>query len=51
MFAAGSTHAGSICNVALGDGSVRGINPQALDTLSLVYLAGARDGEIQPIDF
>jgi prepilin-type N-terminal cleavage/methylation domain-containing protein/prepilin-type processing-associated H-X9-DG protein len=51
VFAAGSTHAGGICNVTMGDGSVRSLNAQTIDTLSLVYLAGIRDGEIQSPDF
>jgi prepilin-type N-terminal cleavage/methylation domain-containing protein/prepilin-type processing-associated H-X9-DG protein len=51
VFAAGSLHAGGICNVAMGDGSVHGLNAPAMDFLSLIYLAGARDGEIQGIDF
>jgi prepilin-type N-terminal cleavage/methylation domain-containing protein/prepilin-type processing-associated H-X9-DG protein len=51
VFAAGSKHAGGICNVALADGSVRGINAMAIDPLSLAYLAGTRDGEIQSPDF
>jgi prepilin-type N-terminal cleavage/methylation domain-containing protein/prepilin-type processing-associated H-X9-DG protein len=51
VFAAGSRHAGGICNVAMGDGSVRGINAPNIDSLSLAYLAGARDGEIQGTDF
>jgi prepilin-type N-terminal cleavage/methylation domain-containing protein/prepilin-type processing-associated H-X9-DG protein len=48
---AGSMHAGGICNVTFADGSVRGLNAPALDALSLYYLAGARDGEIQSADF
>jgi prepilin-type N-terminal cleavage/methylation domain-containing protein len=51
VFAAGSLHAGGVCNVVLGDGSVRGLNAPALDSLSLIYLAGYRDGEIQGFDF
>jgi prepilin-type N-terminal cleavage/methylation domain-containing protein/prepilin-type processing-associated H-X9-DG protein len=51
VFAAGSTHAGGICNVAMGDGSVHGLNAPSIDSLSLYYLAGYRDGEIQGIDF
>jgi prepilin-type N-terminal cleavage/methylation domain-containing protein/prepilin-type processing-associated H-X9-DG protein len=51
VFAAGSMHSGGICNVAMADGSVRGLNAPAIDTLSLAYLAGARDGEIQGADF
>src|SRR5262249_54429781 len=51
VFSAGGMHTGGLCNVALGDGSVRGINASGIDSLSLVYMAGARDGEIQPFDF
>jgi prepilin-type N-terminal cleavage/methylation domain-containing protein/prepilin-type processing-associated H-X9-DG protein len=51
VFAAGSLHAGGVCNVAFADGSVRGLNAPALDSLSLYYLAGVRDGEIQGADF
>jgi prepilin-type N-terminal cleavage/methylation domain-containing protein/prepilin-type processing-associated H-X9-DG protein len=51
VFAAGSKHAGGICNVAMADGSVRGINAPSIDSLSLAYLAGARDGEVQSPDF
>jgi prepilin-type N-terminal cleavage/methylation domain-containing protein/prepilin-type processing-associated H-X9-DG protein len=51
VFAAGSLHAGGICNVAMGDGSVHGLSAPNIDTLSLIYLAGYRDGEIQGIDF
>ena len=50
-FAAGSLHAGSICNVAMADGSVKGLNFRSIDSLSLAYLAGSRDGEIQGTDF
>jgi prepilin-type N-terminal cleavage/methylation domain-containing protein/prepilin-type processing-associated H-X9-DG protein len=50
VFAAGSKHAGGLCNVAMADGSVRGINA-SIDSLALAYLAGARDGEIQSPDF
>jgi prepilin-type N-terminal cleavage/methylation domain-containing protein/prepilin-type processing-associated H-X9-DG protein len=50
-FAAGSLHTGGVCNVAMADGSVRGINASNIDILSLTYLAGARDGEIQSADF
>jgi prepilin-type N-terminal cleavage/methylation domain-containing protein/prepilin-type processing-associated H-X9-DG protein len=51
VFAAGSKHTGGICNVAMGDGSVRGINAPNIDSLSLAYLAGTKDGEIQSPDF
>jgi prepilin-type N-terminal cleavage/methylation domain-containing protein len=50
-FAAGSFHAAGICNVALADGSVRSLNAARIDSLTAVYLAGARDGEIQGFDF
>jgi prepilin-type processing-associated H-X9-DG protein len=51
VFAAGSLHAGGICNVAMADGSVRGLNAPVIDSLSLAYLAGTQDGEIQSTDF
>jgi prepilin-type processing-associated H-X9-DG protein len=51
VYSAGSLHAGGICNVAMADGSVKGLNVKAMDSLSLAYLAGARDGEIQGTDF
>jgi prepilin-type N-terminal cleavage/methylation domain-containing protein/prepilin-type processing-associated H-X9-DG protein len=51
VYAAGSLHAGNICNVAMADGSVKGLNVKAMDSLSLAYLAGARDGEVQNTDF
>jgi prepilin-type N-terminal cleavage/methylation domain-containing protein/prepilin-type processing-associated H-X9-DG protein len=51
VFAAGSLHTGGICNVAMADGSVRSITASNIDALSLTYLAGARDGEIQTADF
>jgi prepilin-type N-terminal cleavage/methylation domain-containing protein/prepilin-type processing-associated H-X9-DG protein len=51
VFSAGGLHAGGICNVTMGDGSVRSLNAQAIDNFSLIYLAGIRDGEIQGIDF
>jgi hypothetical protein len=35
----------------MADGSVRAINAANVDSLSLAYLAGARDGEIQSPDF
>jgi prepilin-type processing-associated H-X9-DG protein len=49
-YAAGSLHAANVCNVAFADGSVKGMNFRSIDSLSLAYLAGARDGEIQPTD-
>ena len=51
VFAAGSRHTGGLCNVAMGDGSVRGLNAPNIDSLSLAYLAGTRDGEVQTPDF
>jgi prepilin-type N-terminal cleavage/methylation domain-containing protein/prepilin-type processing-associated H-X9-DG protein len=51
VFVPGSLHSNGICNVALADGSVRGLNAQNIDSLSLAYLAGVRDGEIQSLDF
>jgi prepilin-type processing-associated H-X9-DG protein len=51
VFAAGSRHTGGLCNVAMADGSVRGLNAPNIDSLSLAYLAGTRDGEIQTPDF
>jgi hypothetical protein len=35
----------------MADGSVRGLNAPNLDSLSLVYLAGVRDGIVQGTDF
>ena len=51
VFSAGSLHSNFICNVAMGDGSVRGLNPGNIDTFSLSYLTGVRDGIIQGTDF
>jgi prepilin-type N-terminal cleavage/methylation domain-containing protein/prepilin-type processing-associated H-X9-DG protein len=51
VFAAGSLHSGGVCNVAMADGSVRSLNAPNVDSLSLAYLAGTRDGEIQSPDF
>jgi prepilin-type N-terminal cleavage/methylation domain-containing protein/prepilin-type processing-associated H-X9-DG protein len=51
VFAAGSLHAGNICNIAMGDGSVRGLNARAIDSFSLSYLTGTKDGQIQGTDF
>jgi len=51
VFAAGSLHAGGVCNFTMADGSVKGINVKSIDSLSLVYLTGAKDGEIQGSDF
>jgi hypothetical protein len=49
-FAAGSFHTGNICNVSLADGSTRSVNVRNIDSLTAVYLAGIRDGIIQPVD-
>jgi prepilin-type N-terminal cleavage/methylation domain-containing protein/prepilin-type processing-associated H-X9-DG protein len=51
VFAAGSMHAGGICNVAFADGSVRGLQTAGIDSLSLAYLAGIMDGEMQSPEF
>jgi len=51
VFAAGSMHANNVINMALADGSVRGINPRSIDSLSLSYMVGTHDGEIQTLDF
>src|SRR5262249_32432545 len=51
VFAPGSLHTNNICYVAMADGSVRGLNVRAMDSLSLAYLAGIQDGEIQSPDF
>jgi prepilin-type N-terminal cleavage/methylation domain-containing protein/prepilin-type processing-associated H-X9-DG protein len=51
VFAAGSMHANNICNVAMADGSVKGLNAPVIDTLSLSYLTGTRDGMVQGTDF
>jgi prepilin-type N-terminal cleavage/methylation domain-containing protein/prepilin-type processing-associated H-X9-DG protein len=51
VFAAGSLHAGGLCNVAMADGSVKGLNVRNMDSLSLAYLAGGKDGEVQGTDF
>jgi prepilin-type N-terminal cleavage/methylation domain-containing protein/prepilin-type processing-associated H-X9-DG protein len=46
----GSRHANGICNMALADGSVRAMNVQFLDPLSLDYLTGAKDGQVQALN-
>jgi prepilin-type N-terminal cleavage/methylation domain-containing protein/prepilin-type processing-associated H-X9-DG protein len=51
VFAAGSLHTNNICNVAMADGSVRGLNARGIDSFSLSYLTGVRDGIIQGTDF
>jgi prepilin-type N-terminal cleavage/methylation domain-containing protein/prepilin-type processing-associated H-X9-DG protein len=50
VFVPGSLHAGSIINVALADGSVKGMNFKSIDSLSLAYLTGTKDGIVQPTD-
>jgi prepilin-type N-terminal cleavage/methylation domain-containing protein/prepilin-type processing-associated H-X9-DG protein len=51
VFAAGSMHANNLCNIAMADGSVKGLNARTVDTFSLSYLAGTKDGMIQGTDF
>jgi prepilin-type processing-associated H-X9-DG protein len=51
VFAAGSLHAGGVCNVAMGDGSVRGINAPNISSPVLAFLTGGRDGQIVSPDF
>jgi prepilin-type N-terminal cleavage/methylation domain-containing protein/prepilin-type processing-associated H-X9-DG protein len=51
VYVPGSLHTNNICNVAMADGSVRGLNVRAMDSLSLAYLCGLQDGEIQSPDF
>jgi prepilin-type N-terminal cleavage/methylation domain-containing protein/prepilin-type processing-associated H-X9-DG protein len=51
VFAAGSTHANNVVNVALADGSVKGLSPRAIDSLSLSYITGTKDGQVQGTDF
>jgi prepilin-type N-terminal cleavage/methylation domain-containing protein/prepilin-type processing-associated H-X9-DG protein len=51
VFAAGSLHTNNLCNIAMADGSVKGLNAGAIDTFSLSYLTGTRDGMIQGTDF
>lgn len=46
----GSLHSGSVINVSLGDGSVRSVNPNNIDWLSMSYLVGIGDGVIQSLD-
>jgi prepilin-type N-terminal cleavage/methylation domain-containing protein len=46
-----SRFTGCNCNVAWGDGSVRGLNAPNIDSLSLAYLAGGRDGQLVSPDF
>jgi len=42
---AGSFHAGDVCQVAMGDGSVRGLKIGSIDFLTMDYLAGVSDGQ------
>jgi prepilin-type N-terminal cleavage/methylation domain-containing protein/prepilin-type processing-associated H-X9-DG protein len=51
VFSAGSLHPNGVCNVAMADGSVKPLNVPHMDSLSLAYLAGVRDGEKQGTDF
>jgi prepilin-type N-terminal cleavage/methylation domain-containing protein/prepilin-type processing-associated H-X9-DG protein len=51
VFTAGSLHPSNICNIAMADGSVRGLNVRSIDSLSLAYLTGGKDGEQQSPDF
>ena len=51
VFVPGSLHTGNLCNFAFGDGSVKALDVKQLDSLSLAYLCGTRDGEIQGTDF
>jgi prepilin-type N-terminal cleavage/methylation domain-containing protein len=51
VYTAGSLHAGNICMVALADGSVKGLNVKTMDSLTVAYLAGIRDGEVRGTDF
>jgi prepilin-type N-terminal cleavage/methylation domain-containing protein/prepilin-type processing-associated H-X9-DG protein len=48
---AGSKHTNGLCNMALADGSVRAMNVQNIDPLSLSYITGANDGQVQTLDF
>ena len=40
-----SFHTGDVCQVAMGDGSVRGLKIGQIDFLSMDYLAGVADGQ------
>ena len=51
VFAAGSFHANNICNIAMADGSVTSLNARSIDTFSLSYLTGTKDGIVQGTDF
>src|SRR5262249_58976972 len=46
----GSFHGGGVVNIALADGSVRGLNAAAFDFLSVSYMAGINDAQIQSFD-
>jgi len=50
-YTVGSLHANGICMMGLADGSVKGMNVFNMDSLTVAYLAGIRDGEIQSTDF
>jgi prepilin-type processing-associated H-X9-DG protein len=51
VFTASSMHPGRVINMAFGDGSVKGINPGALDPYALFYITGTNDGQNQSTDF
>jgi len=51
LFTPGSLHANNICNTVMADGSVKGLNVRNIDSLSLAYLCGIQDGEVQSTDF
>jgi prepilin-type N-terminal cleavage/methylation domain-containing protein/prepilin-type processing-associated H-X9-DG protein len=51
VFAAGSMHASNIVNLAFADGSVKGVNPQNIDSFALSYITGTKDGQVQGTDF
>jgi len=51
IYVPGSLHANNICNMVMADGSVKGLNVRNIDSLSLLYLTGIQDGEVQGTDF
>jgi prepilin-type N-terminal cleavage/methylation domain-containing protein/prepilin-type processing-associated H-X9-DG protein len=51
VFAAGSLHTNNICNIAMADGSVKGLNARGIDSYSLSYLTGTKDGQVQDTEF
>jgi prepilin-type processing-associated H-X9-DG protein len=51
VFTAGSTHAGGVCQMVFGDGSVRGISAPTIDSRTLGYLTGIQDGQVQNSSF